>query len=225
MPSRPIDLHASRFGVARFHKTASAWCTEATTIAPSPTAEATRLIDPDRTSPTAKTPAQLVASGCDNAWEDAGSSETADVPVRTNPLSSKATARLSHSVNDVGGCNRWRGRVGAVGRRARSLLQRQRQRHEAFAGELAKRQPVRLSQRCVSGGATASESPRSSGGARAGHRSSRSRPDARRRGPPGARARRVDALIAAQDCACVRGGRSLRRRRVRTARRRTARVR
>src|SRR6478752_7349733 len=80
MPSRPIDLHASRFSVVRFHKTASAWCTEATTIAPSPTAAATRLIDPDRTSPTAKTPAQLVTSGCDNAWEDAGSSETADVP-------------------------------------------------------------------------------------------------------------------------------------------------
>ena len=92
MPSRPIDLHASRFGVARFHDTASAWCTEATTIAPSPTAEATCLIDPDRTSPTAKLPAQLVTSGCGNAWEDAGSSETADVPVRTNPLSSKAIA-------------------------------------------------------------------------------------------------------------------------------------
>src|SRR4029077_804954 len=81
----------------RFHKTASAWCTEATTIAPSPTAEATRLIDPDRTSPTAKMPAQLVASGCDNAWEDAASSQTADIPVRTNPLSSRAT-QVSHSV-------------------------------------------------------------------------------------------------------------------------------
>jgi hypothetical protein len=48
MPTRAIDLHASWFGVARFHKTASAWCTEASTIAPSPTAEATRSIDPDR---------------------------------------------------------------------------------------------------------------------------------------------------------------------------------
>ena len=61
-------------------------------------------------------------------------------------------------------------RVGAIDRRAHSLLQRQR--HEAFAGELAKRQPVRLSQRCVSGSAAASESPRSSGGVRAGHRQS-----------------------------------------------------
>src|SRR6478752_6725243 len=98
MPSRPIDLHASRFGVARFHETLSAWCTEAITIEPSPTAEATRLIDPDRTSPTAKMPGQLVASGSANAWEDAGSSEAADIPVRTNPLSSKATQVVSHSV-------------------------------------------------------------------------------------------------------------------------------
>src|SRR6185295_10674603 len=53
MLSRLIDLHASRCGVAWFHKAASAWCTEAITIEPSPTAEATRLIDPARTSPTA----------------------------------------------------------------------------------------------------------------------------------------------------------------------------
>src|SRR6187399_1615356 len=46
MLSRLIDVHASWCGVARFHKPASAWCTEATTIEPSPTAEATRLIDP-----------------------------------------------------------------------------------------------------------------------------------------------------------------------------------
>jgi hypothetical protein len=32
----------------------SAWCTEATTIEPAPTAEATRLIHPDRTFPTAE---------------------------------------------------------------------------------------------------------------------------------------------------------------------------
>src|SRR6185312_9430213 len=97
MLSRPIDLHASRCGVARLHKAASAWCTEAITMEPSPTADATRLIDPDRTSPTAKMPGQLVASGCDNAWEVAGSSEAAERPVRTNPFSSKAT-QLSHSV-------------------------------------------------------------------------------------------------------------------------------
>src|SRR6185295_15836053 len=97
MLSRRIDLHASRCGVAWFHKAASAWCTEAITIEPSPTAEATRLIDPARTTPTAKMPAQLVASGCANAWEDAGSSQAADIPVRTNPLSSRAT-QVSHSV-------------------------------------------------------------------------------------------------------------------------------
>ena len=91
LPITPVEARGSR-GAARFHETARAWCTEATTIEPSPTAEATRLIDPDRTSPTAKMPGQLVASGCDNAWEDAGSSDAADTPVRTNPLSSKASA-------------------------------------------------------------------------------------------------------------------------------------
>ncbi len=38
-------------------------CSAATTCAPSPTAAATRLIDPERTSPIAKTPGRLVSSG------------------------------------------------------------------------------------------------------------------------------------------------------------------
>src|SRR5260221_13068718 len=38
-------------------------CSEATTCAPSPTAAATRLTDPQRTSPIAKTPGRVVSSG------------------------------------------------------------------------------------------------------------------------------------------------------------------
>ena len=38
------------------------WCTNATAIAPSPTAEATRLMEPERMSPAASTPGRLVSS-------------------------------------------------------------------------------------------------------------------------------------------------------------------
>src|ERR1700746_2145894 len=38
-------------------------CSAATTCAPSPTAAATRLTEPERTSPIAKTPRRLVSSG------------------------------------------------------------------------------------------------------------------------------------------------------------------
>src|SRR5215510_9413054 len=40
----------------------STWCTKATAIDPSPTADATRLILPPRTSPTAKMRGRLVSS-------------------------------------------------------------------------------------------------------------------------------------------------------------------
>src|SRR6516225_10092615 len=51
-------------------------CSAATTCAPSPTAAATRLTEPERTSPIANTPGRLVSSGL---WMFA--------PARTNPLS------------------------------------------------------------------------------------------------------------------------------------------
>src|SRR5437764_13388557 len=41
-------------------------CKVATTCAPSPTAAATRLVDPERTSPIANTPGRLVSSGPEN---------------------------------------------------------------------------------------------------------------------------------------------------------------
>jgi hypothetical protein len=40
---------------------ASRWCTSRTAIDPSPTADATRLTDPEWTSPTAKIPGRLVS--------------------------------------------------------------------------------------------------------------------------------------------------------------------
>src|SRR5208282_6557220 len=55
-------------------------CSAATTCAPSPTAAATRLTEPERTSPIANTPGRLVSSGL---WMS--------VPARTNPLSSSIT--------------------------------------------------------------------------------------------------------------------------------------
>src|ERR1700732_1223937 len=60
------------------------------TTDPSPTEEATRLTEPARTSPTAKTPGSEVAKG-----------EAADPtpePVIPNPLSSSFTRPESHSV-------------------------------------------------------------------------------------------------------------------------------
>ncbi len=63
--------------------------TKRTTIAPSPTAVAHRLTDPERTSPTAKTPGTLVSRmpSAPALW-----------PARTNPSSSSATVPSSQSV-------------------------------------------------------------------------------------------------------------------------------
>src|SRR5271167_254877 len=55
-------------------------CSAATTCAPSPTAAATRLTDPERTSPIANMPDRLVSSGLRGL-----------APVRTKPLSSSVT--------------------------------------------------------------------------------------------------------------------------------------
>src|ERR1700693_2231995 len=63
-------------------------CSAATTCAPSPTAAATRLTDPERTSPIANTPGRLVSSGLRGL-----------ASVRTKPLSSSATPdRDNHAV-------------------------------------------------------------------------------------------------------------------------------
>src|SRR6516164_6054840 len=63
-------------------------CSSATTCAPSPTAAATRLAEPERTSPIANTPGRLVSSGL-----------RMFAPARTKPLSSSITPdRESHSV-------------------------------------------------------------------------------------------------------------------------------
>src|SRR3954471_225210 len=78
-------------------------CTKLTAMAPSPTAAATRLVDPLLTSPAAKTPGRLVSSrkgvrpeACQRSlpavsWGSEG-------PVTTKPLRSKSTQLRSHSV-------------------------------------------------------------------------------------------------------------------------------
>src|SRR5512144_556901 len=73
-------------------------CTNWTTIAPSPTAEAMRLTEPDRTSPAANTPGRLVSSrkGGRRAvqWGDCARAR----PVWTNPLASLSIAGGNQSV-------------------------------------------------------------------------------------------------------------------------------
>jgi len=64
------------------------------TTAPSPTAEATRLMDPRRMSPAAKTPRRLDAAV-------AAGSVPASRPVRMNPHSSRFTVSGSHPVPPV----------------------------------------------------------------------------------------------------------------------------
>ena len=56
------DELLDRLGHARLSYSDRYWWTNWTAIAPSPTAEATRLTDDARTSPTAKTPGTLVSS-------------------------------------------------------------------------------------------------------------------------------------------------------------------
>src|SRR6202040_2180348 len=75
-------------------------CNAATTCAPSPTAAATRLTDPERTSPIANTPGRLVSSGLPRL-----------ASVCTKPLSaSVAPDRDNHSVQGSAPMNenRWR---------------------------------------------------------------------------------------------------------------------
>src|SRR5712691_8028912 len=66
-----------------------AW-TNCTAIAPSPTAVAQRLVEPERTSPAANTPGISVSSRC---------SVFAAAPVRMKPLWSRPTVSSSHSVH------------------------------------------------------------------------------------------------------------------------------
>src|SRR5690349_4787846 len=66
-----------------------AW-TNWTAIAPSPTAVAQRLVEPERTSPAANTPGTSVSSRL---------SVPAPAPVRMKPLWSRATVSPSHSVH------------------------------------------------------------------------------------------------------------------------------
>ena len=67
---------------------ARCWWISATTAAPSPIAPPTRLTEPERTSPTAKTPGTLVSSAVAGR---AGKPALASEPVCTKPCLSTAT--------------------------------------------------------------------------------------------------------------------------------------
>ena len=71
-------------------------------IDPSPTADATRLVDPWRTSPTANTPGRLVSNGIGgrSSGQPAGGrpSSSRSVPVSTNPHRSRRMGSGSQSV-------------------------------------------------------------------------------------------------------------------------------
>jgi hypothetical protein len=79
-----VHVASSTAGVERW-----AW-TNWTAIAPSPTAVAQRLVEPERTSPAANTPGTSVSSRL---------SVSAAVPVRMKPLWSRPTVSVSHSVH------------------------------------------------------------------------------------------------------------------------------
>src|SRR5688572_11658777 len=73
-------------------------CTNRTAMAPSPTADATRLMESDRTSPAAKTPARLVSrrNGCRRPVQWGESAKVA--PVLMNPWASRSISEGSQSV-------------------------------------------------------------------------------------------------------------------------------
>ena len=73
-------------------------CTRGMVAAPSPTAEATRLTDPWRTSPAANTPGRLVSSGSGGRPGGQRVPAGRSGPVRMNPCRSRATVPASHCV-------------------------------------------------------------------------------------------------------------------------------
>src|SRR5881394_1244421 len=77
----------------------NASCTPAIAMLPSPTAAAQRLIEPERTSPTAKIPGKLVsnAAGDRGAFAHIAALATS-VPVLMKPLLSRIISAGSHSV-------------------------------------------------------------------------------------------------------------------------------
>src|SRR3954466_4026249 len=102
-----------RASPGRFAYWRNTWWTNATAIEPSPTADATRLTLPLRTSPTAKMPGLLVSSRygarASGHFARGSSSSESSAPVFTKPFSSRMT---QPSIHDVFGTapammNRW----------------------------------------------------------------------------------------------------------------------
>ncbi|MBA2892080.1 hypothetical protein HNR30_003421 [Nonomuraea soli] len=83
-PRTPLAMR-TRHPPCRFPVLVNHSCTRRTAMAPSPTADATRLIDPLRTSPTANTPGRPVSRGRASPCHE-------PLSVMTKPRSSSATA-------------------------------------------------------------------------------------------------------------------------------------
>src|SRR4029079_3725850 len=76
--------------------------TDRTALDPSPTAAATRFIEPERTSPTANTPGPDVSNGNTSRPGKSGPAATSsgnERSVRMNPRVSVITASFSHEVH------------------------------------------------------------------------------------------------------------------------------
>src|SRR5207244_7453205 len=92
------DWHSCRPGNTYGYRSLRYSWTSMTAIDPSPTAEATRLAEPERTSPAANTPGWLVSSSNGGRravqWGDSARSG----PVRTNPLAARSIPAGRQSV-------------------------------------------------------------------------------------------------------------------------------
>src|SRR2546423_11231743 len=91
---RRASYRGARWGQRSFR---CSW-TNCTAIDPSPTADATRLTDPDRTSPAANTPGRLVSRKNGGRFAVQCGDDTRPGPVLTNCFSSPSIWRGSPSV-------------------------------------------------------------------------------------------------------------------------------
>src|ERR687896_602331 len=97
-PVADLTGRAVRKSGPRSYRSFKYSCTNWTAIAPSPTAAATRLTEPDRTSPAANTPGRLVSRKYGYRRADPCGDCVRSEPVRTKPLSSLSISGGSQSV-------------------------------------------------------------------------------------------------------------------------------
>src|SRR6266513_631719 len=89
-------------------------CTNWTAIDPSPTAEATRLTEPERTSPAANTPGRLVSNKNGCRFKVQCRESPSSIPVRTKCFSSFSISDGNQSVRGVAPMKLKRAAIGSV---------------------------------------------------------------------------------------------------------------